>query len=114
MKDEVAGSRYAVSDNGWIDQELFHYLMTDHFLAHAVASRPLLLLLDGHSSHFKPETIQFTYVGSQCGSVQLLLQSSTFVVFSRKHGSRLSLQKISLVGFEKQECIRTILSEYQL
>ena len=59
MKDEVAGSRYAVSDNGWIDQELFHYWMTDHFLAHAVASRPLVLLLDGHSSHFKPETIRF-------------------------------------------------------
>ena len=59
MKDEVAGSRYAVSDNGWIDQELFHYWLTDHFLAHAVASRPLLLLLDGHSSHFEPETIRF-------------------------------------------------------
>ena len=26
---------------------------------HAVAARPLLLLLDGHSSHFKPETIRF-------------------------------------------------------
>ena len=59
MKDEVAGSRYAVSDKGWIDQELFHYWMTDHFLTHAVASRPLLLLLDGHSSHFRPNTIQF-------------------------------------------------------
>ena len=50
---------YAVSDNGWIDQELFHYWMTDHFLTHAVASRPLWLLLDGHSSHFRPDTIQF-------------------------------------------------------
>ena len=59
MKDEVAGSRYAVSDNGWIDQELFHYWMIDHFLMHAVASRPLLLLLDGRSSHFRPDTIQF-------------------------------------------------------
>ena len=59
MKDEVPGSRYAVSDNGWIDQELFHFWLTDHFLTHAVASRPLLLLLDGHSSHFKPETIRY-------------------------------------------------------
>ena len=66
MKDEVAGSRYAVSDNGWIDQELFHYWLTDHFLAHAVASRQLLLLLDGHSSHFEPETLRFNCKGSQC------------------------------------------------
>ena len=59
MKDEVPGSRYAVSDNGWIDQDLFYFWMTEHFLNHAVAGRPLLLLLDGHSSHFKPETIKF-------------------------------------------------------
>ena len=59
MKDEVPGSRYALSDNAWIDQELFHFWMTEHFLNHAVAARPLLLLLDGHSSHFKLETIRF-------------------------------------------------------
>ena len=28
MKDEVPGNRYAVSDNGWIDQELFHFWLT--------------------------------------------------------------------------------------
>ena len=59
MKDELAGTRYAVSDNGWIDQDLFHFWLTEHFLENAVASRPLLLLLDGHSSHFKPDTIRF-------------------------------------------------------
>ena len=59
MKDEVPGSRYAVSDNGRIDPDLFHFWMTEHFLEHAVAGCPLLLLLDGHSFHFKPETIKF-------------------------------------------------------
>ena len=59
MKDEVPGSRYAVSDKGWIDQDLFHFWITKHLLDHGVAGRPLLLLLDGHSSHFKPETIKF-------------------------------------------------------
>ena len=59
MKDEVPGRRYAMSDNGWINQDLFHFWLTEHLLTHAVASRPLLLLLDGHSSHFKPETIRF-------------------------------------------------------
>ena len=58
-KDKVPGSRYAVSDNGWIDQDLFHFWLTEHFLTHAVSSRPLLLLVDGHSSHFKPDTIRF-------------------------------------------------------
>ena len=58
-RDEIIGSRYAVSDKGWIDQELFHFWLKEHFLTNAVARRPLLLLLDGHSSHFEPSTIQF-------------------------------------------------------
>ena len=51
--------RYAVSENGWIDQELFHFWLTEHFLQHAINSGPILLLLDGHSLHFKPDTIHF-------------------------------------------------------
>ena len=43
----------------WIDQELFHFRLQDHFLTHAGSHRPLLLLLDGHSSHFSPATIRF-------------------------------------------------------
>ena len=57
--NEVSGSRYGVSDKGWVDQELFFYWLKDHFLANAVFTRPLLLLLDGHSSHFEPQSIQF-------------------------------------------------------
>ena len=44
---------------GWIDRELFHGWLVEHFLKHDVASRPLLLLLDGHSSHYEPATIKF-------------------------------------------------------
>ena len=46
--------------------------MIEHFFDHAVVTRLLLLLLDGHSSHFKPETIGFTqnmellYFASHC------------------------------------------------
>ena len=29
----------------------------DHFLMYAVPGRPLLLLLDGHSTHYKPDII---------------------------------------------------------
>ena len=58
-KDEVNGSRFAVSENGWVDQELFYFWLKEHFLSNAVSRRPLLLLLDGHSSHFEPNTIEF-------------------------------------------------------
>ena len=58
-RDEVSGSRFAVSDSGWIDQELFFYWLRDHFMTNAVAARPLLLLLDGHSSHYEPASVRF-------------------------------------------------------
>ena len=58
-QSEVNGSRFAVSDNGWIDQELFNFWLTDHFLPNAPSHRPILLVLDGHSSHFEPYSIQF-------------------------------------------------------
>ncbi len=58
-KNEVNGSRFAVSDNGWVDQELFSFWLTDQFIPHATSRRPLLLILDGHSSHFEPYSIEF-------------------------------------------------------
>ena len=57
-RNEVSGSRYAVSNKGWVDQELFFYWLKVHFIPNAISRRPLLLLLDGHSSHFEPNTIQ--------------------------------------------------------
>ena len=57
--DEVNGSRFAVSEKGWVDQELFYFWLKEHFLPNAVSRRPLLLLLDGHSSHFEPKSLQF-------------------------------------------------------
>jgi len=54
---EVPGTKYGMSEKGWTDQELFMYWLK-HFLDHAVPARPLLLLLDGHSSHFELSSIQ--------------------------------------------------------
>ena len=42
-----------------MDQGLFNIWLKEHFLSNVVAQRPLLLLLDGHSSHFEPQSIQF-------------------------------------------------------
>ena len=54
---EVPGTIYGLSNKGWMDSELFHLWFERHFLRFAPAIRPLLLLMDGHSSHYCPETI---------------------------------------------------------
>ena len=56
-KDEVPGTKYGVSDKGWINIGLFEAWFNELFLPNAVAARPLLLLLDGHSSHYQPDVI---------------------------------------------------------
>ena len=52
-KNEVPGS----SDKGWINTDLFESWFNELFLPNAVAACPLLLLLDGHSSHYQPDVI---------------------------------------------------------
>lgn len=42
---EVPNTLYGLSENGWIDSELFHLWFENHFLAYAPAARPLLLLM---------------------------------------------------------------------
>ena len=55
---EIPGTMYGLSDSGWMDGEIFDNWFTHHFLAHAPPSRPLLLLLDGHSTHYNPSFIR--------------------------------------------------------
>jgi len=57
-RGEVPGTSYGLSDKGWITTDLFLGWLTEHFLKHAVSARPLLLLLDGHSTHYNHELIQ--------------------------------------------------------
>ena len=54
---EVPGTIYGLSGSGWMDQELFDRWFSNHFLRYAPSVRPLLLLLDGHSSYC-PDTIR--------------------------------------------------------
>ena len=56
IKDGPPGTKYAHSENGWIDTNSFEHWFDNHFLIHAVSSRPLLLILDGHS--YQPHTCQ--------------------------------------------------------
>ena len=57
-KGEVPGTLYGLSRNGWMNSDLFYHWFTHHFLQYAPPSRPLLLLLDGHSAHYSPATIK--------------------------------------------------------
>ena len=56
-KGEVPGALYGLSQNEWINSELFYHWFLHHFLLYALPTRPLILLLDGHSSHYSPATI---------------------------------------------------------
>ena len=57
-RGEVLGTLYGLSEKGWIDMELFSNWFHSHFLRYAPTARPLLLLMDGHSSHYCPDTIR--------------------------------------------------------
>ena len=56
--NEVPGTVYGLSSRGWIAQELFYDWFRLHFLCYASSDRPLLMLMDGHSSHFSPNTVR--------------------------------------------------------
>ena len=58
-KDEVAGTSYGLSEKGWVDSKLFKGWLSEHFLPIALGAHPLLLLLDGHSSHYQSELVSF-------------------------------------------------------
>ena len=56
---ELPGTTYmACPQKGWIDQELFKMWFEGDFLWYAPPIRPLILLMDGHSAHFCPDTIR--------------------------------------------------------
>ena len=56
--DEIVGTAYGLSDKGWVDSELFRGWLEEHFLAHAVGARPILLLLDEHGSYYQLQLIE--------------------------------------------------------
>ena len=55
---EVPGTLYGLSAKGWMTRELFSQWFHAHFLAYIPKHRPVILLMDGHSSHYCPETIR--------------------------------------------------------
>ena len=58
-KGEVISTRYGLSSNGWVDTDLSKSWLTNHLLKYAMRSRPLLLVLDGHGTHYQPALIKY-------------------------------------------------------
>ena len=71
---EVPGTMYGLSNSGWVDSELFHLWFEHHFLVYAPSARPLLLIMDGHSSHYNPDTI---HMAAEKGVVLFCLPPNT-------------------------------------
>ena len=53
---EIPGTIYGFSENGWTNSILFDSWFKKLFMRYAPASRPLILFMDGHSSHC-PDTL---------------------------------------------------------
>ena len=58
-KEEVPGTKYGLSSNGWINTELFEGWLVEHFVEKTVFARPLFLLLNRHSTHYQPQAVRF-------------------------------------------------------
>lgn len=69
-----AGTSYGLSAKGWMTADIFEEWLEQHFLVHTPPARPLLLLLDGHSSHYSPDTIP---IAAQSGVILFLLPPHT-------------------------------------
>ena len=53
----LPGTAFHASDTGWVNTELF-IKWFEFFLLQISPSRPVLLILDGHSSHIAIEAIE--------------------------------------------------------
>ena len=58
IQGEVPDTLYGLSKSGWMDGDLFTKWFRYHFLTHVPPVRPILILLDGHSSHYNPNVIR--------------------------------------------------------
>ena len=54
---EVPNTLYGMNESGWIDQELYNSWLDKLFIPNIPPHRPVILLLDGHKSHYTPEAI---------------------------------------------------------
>lgn len=71
---EILWTTYDGTSNGWVNSEIFDSSFFKHFKAYARSTWPLLLLLDGHSSHFDPRVLR---LGAESDVIIFCLQTNT-------------------------------------
>ena len=59
LEGGVHGAYLGRSESGWMDSELFYGWLSEHFARSIPPARPVVLLLDGHSSHINLEAAKF-------------------------------------------------------
>ena len=59
MEDAVAGAYMGRSNNGWMVTQIFYGWLANHFVSHIPLERPVLLIVDGHSTHIDVEISKF-------------------------------------------------------
>ena len=59
LEGAVHGAYLGRSTSGWMNAELFNGWLTHHFSKSIPPARPVVLLLDGHSSHINLETSKY-------------------------------------------------------
>lgn len=63
MEGTSPGARYTLSESGWSTTSVFKQYMEEHFITHVRVgsedSQPILLIVDGHSTHTSREAIQW-------------------------------------------------------
>ena len=104
LKGCVDGAHYERSDKGWMTTKLFYGWLANHVSKQLPPEHPVLLLVDGHSTHIDVEVSKFC---SQNGILLLLLAStltSCFAAFGCRI-FRLTKEKLaeSSVGVSAQE-----------
>ena len=52
----IPGAYFGKSEKGWMTTELFFGWLANHFISNIPPSRPVVLLVDGHSTHIDLET----------------------------------------------------------
>ena len=55
----VAGAYMGRSDNGWMVTQLFYGWLANHFVSYTPPERPVLLIVDGHTTHIDVEISKF-------------------------------------------------------
>ena len=59
MENCAPGTYLGRSDSGWMDSDLFYGWLEEHFAPSIPPARPVVLLLDGHSSHINLDAARF-------------------------------------------------------